>query len=158
MSETTDAHQWIEQILEEHRQLESSIVSLRRFLERPRPEIGEEGWRSWSGRLGRDLVDLHHLLMRHFRYEEDGGMMSDLSERHPRADRWVEELVGEHGELLEDVRAVTETVLCYGEGQETENPAIRRRLNLIFDRLHRHDQSETELIQRLEYEELGAGD
>ena len=158
MPEETSAHQWIRQVLEEHRQLEASIDALRKFLEQPRPEIGDEGARDWSARLSKDLVELHHLLVRHFRYEEDGGMMTDLSERHPRADPWVDDLIDEHRELLHDVRSITEAVMFYEEGRQPENPAIRRRLNELFDRLHKHDQMETELIQRLEYEELGSSE
>ena len=48
--------------------------------------------------------------------------------------------------------------MFYEEGRQPENPAIRRRLGELFDRLHKHDMTETELIQRLEYEELGSGD
>ena len=151
-------HEWMEQILAEHRQLETSIANLRGFLQAPRPEIGEEGWRRWSARLSRDLVELHHLLVRHFRFEEDGGMMTDLSRKHPRANRWVEDLVGEHGEMLQQIRSITSAVMSYGEGRQPKEPALRRRLTTLFDRLHHHDRTETELIQRLEYEELGSGD
>lgn len=158
MPEESSARQWIRQVLEEHRQLEASIDALRSFLEQPRPEIGDQDARDWSARLSRDLVELHHLLVRHFRYEEDGGMMTDLSERHPRADRWVDDLIDEHRELLHDIRSITEAVMFYEEGRQPKNPAIRRRLNELFDRLSKHDQTETELIQRLEYEELGSGE
>ena len=158
MPEETTAHQWMQQILEEHRQLEASIAAMQKFLEQPRPDIGDAAARDWSAQLSKDLVELHHLLVRHFRFEEDGGMMTDLAERHPRADQWVEDLVDEHRELLHDVRSITEAVMFYEEGRQPENPAIRRRLNELFDKLHKHDQEETELIQRLEYEELGSGD
>ena len=158
MSEQTSSRKWMQQILEEHRQLEASITSMRRFLERPRPAIDDNEARDWSARLSKDLVDLHHLLVRHFRYEEDGGMMNDLSEKHPRAEHWVDDLVDEHRALLHDIRSITEAVMFYQEGREPENPRIRRRLTELFDRLHSHDQMETELIQRLEYEELGSGE
>ena len=151
-------HQWMQQILEEHRQLEASIAAMQKFLEQPRPDISDNAARDWSAQLSKDLVELHHLLVRHFRYEEDGGMMTDIAERHPRADRWVDDLVDEHRELLHDIRSITESVMFYEEGREPENPAIRRRLGELFDKLHKHDQMETELIQRLEYEELGSGD
>ena len=158
MPDKSKSRQWMQQILEEHRQLEASIKAMRGFLELPRPNIGEQEARDWSAKLSKDLVELHHLLVRHFRFEEDGGMMKDLSKKHPRADRWVDDLVDEHRELLHDVRSITESVMFYEEGREPENPAIRRRLNELFDRLYKHDQMETELIQRLEYEELGSGD
>ncbi len=158
MPDETTSHQWMQQVLQEHRQLEASIAALRAFLEQPRPDIGDDEAREWSAQLSRDLVELHHLLVRHFRYEEDGGMMTDLSERHPRADRWVDDLVDEHRALLHDIRSITEAVMFYEEGRQPENPAIRRRLNELFDRLYKHDQMETELIQRLEYEELGSSE
>jgi hypothetical protein len=158
MPEETTTHQWMQQILEEHRQLEASIASMRGFLEQPRPDIGADEARDWSARLSKDLVELHHLLVRHFRFEEDGGMMTDLSKKHPRADRWVDELVDEHRDLLHDIRSITEAVMFYEEGRQPKNPAIRRRLTDLFDRLHKHDETETGLIQRLEYEELGSGE
>ena len=158
MTEKKTRRQWIQQVLAEHRQLEASIAALRGFLEQPRPAIDDDGARNWSARLSKDLVELHHLLVRHFRYEEDGGMMTDLSAKHPRAERWVDDLVAEHRDLLHDIRSITEAVMYYGEGRQPENPAIRRRLNELFDRLHAHDRTETELIQRLEYEELGSGE
>jgi hypothetical protein len=155
--ETTD-RRWIQQVRAEHRQLEESIASLRGFLEAPRPEIGEKGWRRWSAKLSRDLVELHHLLIRHFRFEESGGMMTDLSRKHPRATRWVEDLADEHDVMLQQIRGITQAVMSYGEGLQPENPALRRRLTVLFDRLQRHDRAETELIQRMEYEELGSGE
>ena len=158
MPEPTKEHLWMKQILEEHRQLEASIAAMQKFLEHPRPDIDDADARDWSARLSKDLVELHHLLVRHFRYEEAGGMMTDLAEKHPRADRWVDDLVDEHRELLHDIRSITEAVMFYGEGREPKNPAIRRRLGELFDKLHKHDQMETELIQRLEYEELGSGE
>lgn len=158
MADKTTTRQWMQQVIEEHRQLEASIAALRSFLEPPRPDIDEAAAREWSARLSKDLVELHHLLVRHFRYEEDGGMMTDLAERHPRADRWVDDLVAEHRELLHEIRSVTEAVMFYEEGRQPENPAIRRRLIELFDQLSKHDQSETALIQRLEYEELGSSE
>ena len=154
---TTSSHQWMQQILAEHRQLEASIDAMRQFLEQPRPDIGADEARDWSAQLSKNLVELHHLLVRHFRFEEDGGMMTDVAKKHPRAEHWVDDLVDEHRSLLHDVRSITEAVMFYEEGREPENPRIRRRLNELFDRLHSHDQMETELIQRLEYEELGSG-
>ncbi len=158
MPKQTKARQWMQKVLEEHRELEASIAALRTFLEQPRPDIGDDEARDWSAQLSKELVELHHLLVRNFSYEEDGGMMTDLSKKHPRADRWVDDLVDEHRELLHEIRSITEAVMFYEEGRQPENPAIRRRLNELFDRLHQHDQSETELIQRLEYEELGSGE
>lgn len=157
MPETT-TREWIQQVLEEHRQLNAKVAELRSFLESPRPELCQPGAHRWSTELCQLLVTLHDLLFRHFREEEEGGMMEELAGRHPRAAPWVDELMGEHREMLRVLRRITSATMSYGEGRMPDDPALRRRLVALCDLLSRHEGQETELIQRLEYEELGLGD
>ena len=158
MPETTTAHEWIQRVLEEHRQLNGMVADLRTFLERPRPELGQTGAHTWSTELTERLVRLHEALYRHFQEEEEGGMMEDLTESHPRAAGPVQALVDEHGEILRGLRRCTAWAMEYSEGRAPADAALRRRLGRILDCLHRHELDETDLIQRLEYEELGLGD
>ena len=102
MPETTTTHEWIETVLEEHRQLNAMVADLRLFLEAPRPEVGQKGAHAWSTELTRHLVQLHDALFRHFREEEEGGMMEELTEAHPRATGAVEGLVHDHEKILKD--------------------------------------------------------
>ncbi len=134
------------------------VAELRRFLDLPRPEIGEKGAHQWSARLCQQLVTLHDMLYRHFREEEEGGMMEDLARHHPRAAPWVEELTEEHVDMLRQLRRITAAAMRYAEGRKPNNPALRQRLICLCDLLAQHERAETELIQRLEYEELGLGD
>lgn len=158
MPETTTTREWIKTVLEEHRRLNEMVADLRRFLETPRPPVGKKGAHSWSAELTRRLVRLHDALYRHFQEEEEGGMMEELTEAHPRATGAVESLVDEHQQILKDLRRCTSGAMEYADGVEPRNPALRRRISDILDCLHRHEVEETDLIQRLEYEMIGPGD
>lgn len=158
MPETTTTREWIQKVLEEHRQLNAMIADLRQFLETPRPEVGQQGAHTWSTELTTRLVKLHDALFRHFQEEEEGGMMEELTEAHPRATGAVDSLIHEHEQILRDLRRCTNGALEYADGVEPRNPRLRRRIGDILDCLHRHEVEETDLIQRLEYEMIGIGD
>ncbi|MFQ5349622.1 MAG: hemerythrin domain-containing protein, partial [Thermoanaerobaculia bacterium] len=143
---------------EEHRRLNAMVADLREFLQQPRPAVGEKGAHSWSTELTRRLVRLHDSLSRHFQEEEEGGMMEELTEAHPRATGAVESLVHEHEEILRGLRRCTAGAMEYSDGIEPAEASLRRRLVTILDCLHQHEVAETDLIQRLEYEEIGPGD
>lgn len=158
MPETKTTHEWIETVLEEHRLLRAMIGDLRLFLEAPRPEVGQKGAHVWSTELTRRLVKLHDALFRHFREEEQGGMMEELTEAHPRATEAVESLVHDHVDILKNLRRCMTAAMEYADGVKPANTALRRRLIDILDCLHEHEIAETDLIQRLEYEMIGAAD
>ena len=158
MPEKKTTHEWVQKVLEEHRQLRAMIGDLRSFLEGPRPAVGEKGAHTWSTEVTSRLVKLHDALYRHFQEEEDGGMMEELMEAHPRATGAVEELVHDHERILKDLRRCTTGAMEYADGVEPSNPKLRRRIVEILDCLHKHEVEETDLIQRLEYEMVGAAD
>ena len=158
MPETPTTHEWISKVLEEHRQLNEMVAELREFLDEPRPAVGEKGAHTWSTQLTQRLVRLHDALYLHFREEEEGGMMEDLTEAHPRATGAVESLFSDHEKILRGLRRCTAGAMEYSEGHEPEDAGLRRRLARILDCLHHHEMEETDLIQRLEYEMIGPGD
>lgn len=158
MPEKTTTREWIERVLEEHRQLNEMVADLRSFLEQPRPSPGQKGAHAWSTELTRRQVVLHDALFRHFREEEEGGMMEELTEAHPRATGAVEDLVHDHEKILRELRRCTSRTMEYSEGKAPADAPLRRRLAGILDCLHEHEVAETDLIQRLEYEMIGPGD
>jgi iron-sulfur cluster repair protein YtfE (RIC family) len=147
-----------ERVLQEHRELNQMVADLRAFLQQPRPKIGEKDSHPWAADLSERLVKLHSKLALHFRYEEEEGVVEEISFRFPRASRKIEELVSQHPQILAEVRDLMGSTLAYSEGQEPARPALRKRLNALLDLLDQHEQSETELIQQLEYEDLGDSD
>lgn len=149
---------WAQQVLEEHRELTRKNLQLRQFLAAPRPEVGSEGAHSWAAELAGQLVALHDELFRHFRFEDEGGMVEDISTSHPRASAKIEDLVNEHPLFLRKVRRLMEEALTYSEGNTPEVPALRRSVIALLDRLQIHEQEENHLIQSLEYRDIGGLD
>ncbi len=149
---------WREKVVEDHRQLNEAVAGIRRLLEEPRPEIGQPGAHAWASEMSRRMVELHDHLCRHFRYEEQGGMMEDLMESHPRATGKVETLVDEHATMLEESRWMIGALLSYSEEAERSGAGLRQRLSAMLDRLEEHERHENSLIMDLAFDDLGLGD
>lgn len=159
MSETTETTaSWREKIIDEHRLLEQSVERIRQALEPPRPEIGQPGAHAWASELSRQLVELHDQLCRHFRYEEQSGMMEELKERHPRATGDIDDLLAEHAALLSKSRRVINSLLSYSEDDVVRGAGLRRRMTGLLDRLDQHERRENSLIMDLAFSDLGLGD
>ena len=155
---TVVTKEWVDEVLEEHKRLRVMVAELRQTLCQPRPEAGQPGSHSWASDLSVRLVKLHDELFRHFRFEESVGLVEDVIERHPRARTRLEAIVGEHSEMLDDLRSIMTDALTYSEGRSPEDPRLRQRTCDLLDKLHRHEQEETDLFQRLEYRDQGAMD
>ena len=155
---TVVSQEWIEEVLEEHKRLRVMIAEIRQILSQPRPDAGQPGAHSWAADLSVRLVKLHDELFRHFRFEESMGLVEDVIERHPRAMARLEAVVGQHPEMLRNLRSIMTDALTYSEGKMPEDPRLRLRTLDLLDDLHRHEQEETDLFQRLEYRDHGAMD
>lgn len=149
---------WAEQVREEHLELRRKVFELREFLKKPRPRPGDAGAHTWAAALSRQLATFHDELCRHFRFEEEGGMVEDIVWRHPRAANAAEQLASEHPELLSEVRRLMNATLTYSEGGRPEDRALRRRTTDLLDCLAKHDRAETDMIHRLECDDIGVGD
>jgi hypothetical protein len=155
---TVVSQEWIEEVLEEHKRLRVMIAEVRQILAQPRPAAGQPGAHSWAADLSVRLVKLHDELFRHFRFEESMGLVEDVIERHPRAMARLEAVIGQHPDMLRDLRSIMTDALTYSEGVRPDDPRLRQRTLDLLDNLHRHEQEETDLFQRLEYRDHGAMD
>jgi len=145
-------------VLDEHRELRALGGELSEFLERPRPEVGQNGAHTWAASLARMLVTFHDKVFRHFRDEEDSGCLDELVAAKPRAARAVDALREEHGRLLADLRSALDSAMMYSESKPPECLTLRRATRSILERFDRHEHEETELIQSLLCDDLGLGD
>ncbi len=150
--------EWVERVLQEHRDLARMLTELRGFLEIPRPSLGEYGFHTWAADLSERLVRLHAELFRHFRYEEQGGMLEDLDREHPRARRAIRDVLAEHPRMLRAARLLVSDSLKYAEGRAPEDEQLRRRVLRLLNRLSEHERAENDLILSLELDDLGAAD
>lgn len=146
---------WVDQVVREHEELRALLRELRAFLGEPRPEIGTKGFHTWAANLSKQLAVLHDKLFRHFRYEEQGGMMPELASRYPRAVAKIESMLGEHASMLKEVRELMMETLRYSEGKRPRDERLRKRLTGLLDFLARHEEDENELIQGLIYQDIG---
>jgi hypothetical protein len=147
-----------EQALEEHRELREKLAGLRGVLDQPRPEAGGQAAQSWAAGLSSRLVELHAMLTGHFREEEEQGVLDKLAQKHPGSARQIIALKGQHQQVLDGIRELTAATLDYSAGTETADPRLRKRLGKLLDSIDSHEHVETDLIQRLEYQDLGEGD
>ncbi len=94
-------------------------------------------------------------MFRHFRKEDQEGLLEDLALRHPTESERIEGLQREHQEILDEIRELMKATLEYSEGKSPEDPRLRQRVHHTLDRLARHERAETELMTRVEYDDLG---
>lgn len=155
----SDAHaEGIDQMLEEHEELRARIEEIRIFLKDPRPRPGDPGAQTWCASLAQLLVDLHDRLFRHFRTEEQDDGFAALAQRRTWAFSRLQDLIDEHTELLGELKGVIETTVGYSTATDAEDRRIRRRMIAMLEKLESHEQRETDLLQRLYYDDLGIGD
>jgi len=146
---------WARQVLEEHRELRKKVKGLREYICEPRPAIGEVGAHSWAADLASQLVNLHDELVRHFRFEDQSGMVEDVAMQHPRALGRAEDLVDEHPQMLKELRRLMAEALDYSEGHPPEDCPLRRSVCALLNQLEEHERDENDLIMSLEFDDLG---
>jgi len=147
-----------DQVAQQHEEIHGIVAEIRLFLETPRPDVGEKGAHSWSTNLSEHLLLLHDKLYRHFRDEERTGFLGELNRAFPRASRAIDALCKEHDWILRNLGSLLSASICYSAGRAPENPQLRRWALSLVEHLERHEREETDLYQRLQYEDLGVGD
>lgn len=144
-----------EECLEQHKGIRNQIAEMKHFLEKPRPPVGTDESLPWATELAEKLTALHNSVFKHFREEEKSGFFDELSQKFPRAARTLDVLRLDHDRILADFRSVLGATMIYAEGKEPDSPRLRRWTLSVLDGLSRHEQEETELCQKLHYQEAG---
>lgn len=121
----------------------------------------EEGPGPWkSVPIGILIVRLREVqasLLRHFRFEEQGGYMSQVLADAPHLYHAAQELLAEHGRMSADLEAlITSAAGVPPEGLVT--PQLRAQVSQWMLRVRGHESRETQLIQRACNEDIGADD
>lgn len=158
MTANVHVEPWIQQVRAEHLELGRQLDVLRALFREPRPDDGGRSEHEWAAELGAHLVRLHEELYRHFRFEEEGGMVRDIAAGHPEAATRIRGIVAQHPWMLRDVRGLVVSALACSAGELPHAPELREHLALLLDELHRHERAETALVQRVEYGDIGAVD
>ncbi|HUH03532.1 MAG TPA: hemerythrin domain-containing protein [Kofleriaceae bacterium] len=107
----------------------------------------------WMALLATELRELTDVLTEHFAYEEQGGYLSIIGNKHPRLDRQIAALAAQHDQIREQLGA---TALDLGRGSTLE--ALRGSLAAVARAVDDHEHAESELIQSAMYDDIGPGD
>ena len=147
----------VERVVQEHRELRRMIRELQRFLDQPQPDINDEESHIWAGDLAERLVKLHRKLFPHFREEDRTGALEELAERFPWVAKTAQDLQDEHDQLLGEVRAIVAATMISAEDKVPAERDLHGRTLRLLDRLTHHEEAETDLIQKVHYEDMGGG-
>lgn len=158
MQQTERPKTMFERVLEEHRELRESVASLREFCGLPRPDVEAEEAPAWASELAQRLVRFHDQVYRHFHEEESSGFLEELARSFPRVARPVAAMEREHQELLTGLRSLLDAAMLYAENKAPDRPNLRRRTLSVLEGFERHEQEETDLVQRLFTEDIGCVD
>jgi hypothetical protein len=128
-----------EEALADHRELRDQISELQQLALGPQPPAD----------IREKIAAFHQRICSHFRREDEEGMLDDLSHRHPRAAKQIDVLQAQHGEILAGLRGLVDS---------PEDPDVCEKLKSILHSLVEHERAETDLMSRVETEDIGAGD
>ena len=155
MDSQTQLNQDARKVLNEHAQLRALLKEIGGYLDKPRPEVGEPGSHRWAAAMSQMLTKLHHKLYLHFRTEERSGIFDEIRSQHPWAEGKVDEMKAQHPAILKELLDLIQAFLAYSQGEEPNDPRLRKRLEKALLLLTHHEESETDLIQCLHGLDLG---
>jgi len=139
-------------LLAEHRALLTQISELREWA----TAVGEHGIPHF-GEMGTRMEQLRDRLRDHFAEEEKGGYLSPIMEIVPRFAGEIEELGGQHGELLltldRFIARLHETEPPFASWQQA-----MREFEKFIGALRRHESRENVIVQAAYGQDIGAAD
>lgn len=145
-----------EKIRAEHLELRRRVARLQQHMDGlGGVQSDTEALRHWASGVAEDLVRLHEELVVHFREEEASGFFEELELEFPEHARELEGLRGEHVDLLAAGRRIVSEFLELAESGAGSPIELVGNARQMLDRLLRHEQGETTLMQRSYTEDLG---
>lgn len=107
----------------------------------------------WMALLAQELRDLTSTLTEHFAYEERGGYLPIIGNKHPRFAHQIEALAAQHDQIRAGLADAAHEVSAGGTVE-----ALRASLARIARAVVDHERAESELIQSAMYDDIGPGD
>jgi iron-sulfur cluster repair protein YtfE (RIC family) len=103
--------------------------------------------------------ELQQHLVRHFRLEETGGLLSDtIQAPHPGSLRRIEALVAQHRDFEQRLKRILAELDGGIAPPRTVRECFDRDLREFFADLRQHEQIENDLLQALVVRDVGSGD
>jgi iron-sulfur cluster repair protein YtfE (RIC family) len=146
----------VQRIHEEHVAVARMTANIRRKLDelRDRPESSVQ-----ESDLPELVRELQRHLVRHFRLEETGGLLSDAVQApHPGSLRKVEELVAQHRDFERRLARILAELDGGIAPPRTVRECFDRDLRGLFAELDQHEQLENDMLQALVVRDTGRVD
>ncbi len=125
---------------------------LKRLLEVQRCALTGDG--SSAEELRDRLANLRTDVLAHFRAEEQGGPLNDLTRGEPRFEHAARRLLDEH----RDLEASLDTLLEVAATAERDDDALRSKIRNWINRARQHEIDEDMLLMEAANQDLGAAD
>ena len=138
-------------ILREHRELMALITDLGE-----RASKGADSGEHWSEDLADILARLRTTLHQHFASEEEGPFATEFPASFPQLADRLEDILGEHRDLMERVDQLTREVNEASEKATAEEvAAIREDVRAFIEAIRAHESAENSLLQQAYIEDIG---
>jgi len=110
---------------------------------------------SWGvAELSARLVATQPHVTEHFQLEEQNGYMDVVQKREPRLERAIQQLRGEHRQLLEGLQSLVGEV----QAAVKRDDVLGEKVRDWIERVRHHETRETDLVQEVFNLDLGAED
>lgn len=106
------------------------------------------------GEINARLAATRAHIVEHFRFEERNGYMDIVRNREPRLEHAIEQLGGEHRQLLQSLDAVIEKTKTASKLDDALREEVARWLHGVRD----HEMRENDLVQDAFIQDLAAED
>jgi hypothetical protein len=130
----------------------SLLRQLSRLEERPSPGTADSAWLMLSR-----LRQVQAEVQSHFRFEEQGGYMSQILASAPYLDRAAGELLAGHGRLSDQLEALIKAAAAVPP-ESLLTPELREQVRQWVLRVREHEAGETRLIQQACNQDIGPED
>ena len=140
-----------DEILREHRELMALITELG-----DRASKGSDSGEHWSGDLAEILTQLRTTLHQHFTAEEEGPFATEFPETFPQLAGRLEDVLGEHRDLMDRVDHLLREVHEASEQATAEEvQQIRKDVRTFIEAIRAHESAENLLLQEAYLEDIG---
>ena len=107
----------------------------------------------WRAVMQHEATRLRTALRAHFAFEERGGFMKSVIERHPNQDRDAKRLLEQHDRILEGFDELLDLLV-----KPSPREAIELKVGLLVEQLRTHERTETRFLQEGILRDQGSGD
>ncbi len=139
----------------EHLRIRALIAAIRSSLAAAPTMADARQAKRWLGGLEPAIAGLRDAVATHFQAEECSGLFEQFERQYPRASDRLEGFRREHGSIVAELDALLSGVVrCAAQGGSDATEIVAQARHAL-DELARHEQQETEILQRLSTEDIG---